>query len=1317
MGGGIGVTFGSQKQTTESDQTKLYAQGSQVGSLSGNTTMIAENTYTQTASKVSAIKDGDVNILAKKVDIKAADDKYETNTKQKFEQKGLTIAISSPVISAIQAVQGAIESTKQVGDSKHDRVNTMSAANAGFEAYRAYQSGKKAVTDVKDFMNGEGDVDSLIGVQITYGQQKSESHSHTEGKTAYKSQVNAGGKVNIMATGAGKDSNINIEGSDISGKQGTTLIADNQVNIKAIEENHQERSTNKSSGFNAGVGIKVSNGAVAGATLGGNYGKGYGNGDETTYVASHVGDSQSKTVIQAGGDANIIGSQVKGKRVELNAENLNIESLQDKSRYYGKQMNVNGSVTVGYGASVGGNFNKSKINADHASINEQAGIYAGDEGYDINVNKHTDLKGALITSTQKAEADGKNHFSTGSITHSDIENHSNYSGSSFGVSGSVSANFETPFGENGAAQSTKQATDKDGNLLYTDKNGNTTVNSKGVNGQENTKKLAEGKESLQFSYGMGYGKDSDSQSSTTKSGINTQNIIIKDEAEQLKRTGKTVQEEIAAIKTDITTESAQSQSGKLENRFNKDDVQKELDSQREVTEKFGQNVVEAGSLLANKFGEEAKAKRHEAAIALEEAEKAKAENNNEINQALVKQARDNFETASRKAKEWETGGSQRLIIDSALNVISTALAGRPAAEVVASGLSPAVNNQIKKATTDAKGNVNTALNLTAHALWGAVEAYAGNRNVAAGAAGAAGGEAAAHFLASTLYDKSPEKLSEEEKRTVSSLSQVAAGIAGGSLSDSSDGAIIAAKTAKDSVENNSMADDVHPSDERKQNIEMYAKVLFNGDEDKAKEYQEGLEIAEAKGQIDSVKETADAVVNLDDTVVSLWEAISNPEKTYNNVVVSLKDWDEAYALALQENPKLAGEMQGYRQGKMKGVSTGGVVLSGAGLGMAKSIAKLKNGKIDVAHSSVNIAKINPKTCSFRGDMEVKTEQGYKPIESIKVGDKVYAKNELTGQMTYQRVQAHYNNPYDFTVYVEVIDEQGKHQTIVSNKIHPFFTQVSQGEIVPSSEGHHYNGEIQNAQWVDAQNLKAGYKLLSENNHWQMVKGVSIKAEKLSAYNLTVETDHTYFIKGANSDLDGVWVHNDCWHALPDGAKRIKDIDGYHAYKFKNQDGKEITVIKKDLNRFETVNHNAGTDPHFNRLSQRIDEQTGRYLSTDKPVDQFYNRSYLRSDTMKKIFEQYEALPNGNYRDKIARTIIKGPIDIGHAYGWEHRRLSLAAKELNWSQKQFNDYVNARPNKFRLENMSENRSHRNEMPGKGDILDIKQDMRNFMNGGK
>jgi filamentous haemagglutinin family outer membrane protein len=457
LGGGIGFTIGKQKQTLENDQTRLYASGSQVGSLNNNTTIVAENAYTQTASIVSAIK-GDVNILAKKADVKAADDKYETNTKQTFEQKGLTIAITSPIISAIQAVQGAIESTKQVGDSKHGRVNTMSAANAGFDAYRAADSVMNAGDSIQKAMSNSN-VDSVVGVQITYGQQKSESRTHTEGKTVAKSQVNAGGKVNIVATGTGKDSNINIKGSDISGKQGTTLMADNQVNIKATEQNHQERSTNKSSGFNAGVAIKVSNGAVAGATLGGNYGKGYGNGDETTYVASHVGDSQSKTVVKAGGDVTLAGSQVKGKGVELDAENLKIESLQDKSSYRGKQMNVSASVTVGYGFAAGGSFNKSKVNTDYASVNEQAGIFAGNNGYDINVkNKVSSVGGAIISSAEKE----KNQMTAQDFEYSNIENYSNAKSSAMGLMGGFSVDRDQTSDEDKALNKIYRGEDRKG---------------------------------------------------------------------------------------------------------------------------------------------------------------------------------------------------------------------------------------------------------------------------------------------------------------------------------------------------------------------------------------------------------------------------------------------------------------------------------------------------------------------------------------------------------------------------------------------------------------------------------------------------------------------------------------------------------------------------------------------------------------------------------------------------------------------------------------------------------------------------------------
>ncbi len=457
LSGGIGITFGSQKQTTESDETKRYAQSSQVGSLNGNTTMIAKDTYTQTASAVSAIK-GDVNILAKKADIKAADDKYETNTKQKFEQKGLTIAITSPVISAIQAVQGAVQSTRQVGESKHGRVNAMAAANAGFDAYRAADSVMKAGDSIQKAMSNS-DVDSVVGVQITYGQQKSESSTHTEGKTAAKSQVNAGGKVNIVATGAGKASNITIQGSDVSGKQGTFLEADNDINITAAEQTHKERSTNKSSGFNAGVAMKVSNGTAVGATLGGNYGKGYGNGDETTYVASHVGDSQSKTVVKAGGDVTLAGSQVKGKGVELDAENLKIESLQDKSSYRGKQMNASASVTVGYGFAAGGSFNKSKVNTDYASVNEQAGIFAGNDGYDINVkNKVSSIGGAIISSAPKE----KNQMTAQDFEYSNIQNYSNAKSSAMGLMGGFSVDRDQTSDEDKALNKTYRGEDRKG---------------------------------------------------------------------------------------------------------------------------------------------------------------------------------------------------------------------------------------------------------------------------------------------------------------------------------------------------------------------------------------------------------------------------------------------------------------------------------------------------------------------------------------------------------------------------------------------------------------------------------------------------------------------------------------------------------------------------------------------------------------------------------------------------------------------------------------------------------------------------------------
>ncbi|HGO9117388.1 TPA: hemagglutinin repeat-containing protein, partial [Neisseria meningitidis] len=168
-------------------------------------------------------------------------------------------------------------------------------------------------------------------------------------------------------------------------------------------------------------------------------------------------------------------AQLIGKGIQADTRNLHIESVQDTETSQSKQQNGNVQVTVGYGFSASGSYSQSKVKADHASVTEQSGIYAGEDGYQIKVGNHTDLKGGIITSGKSAEDKGKNLFQTATLTASDIQNHSRYEGKSFGIGGS--------FDLNGGWDGT-----------VTDKQGRPTD---------------------RISLAAGYGSDSDSQSSIT----------------------------------------------------------------------------------------------------------------------------------------------------------------------------------------------------------------------------------------------------------------------------------------------------------------------------------------------------------------------------------------------------------------------------------------------------------------------------------------------------------------------------------------------------------------------------------------------------------------------------------------------------------------------------------------------------------------------------------------------------------------------------------------------------------------------------------
>jgi identified by metaGeneAnnotator len=675
--GGIGFTVGSKKdQFTQTSQV-VQQVGSTAGSLNGDALITAGNQYSQIGSTVSTPK-GRITVDAAKINITDAKNIQIGESEYVHKQKGLTIALSTPITDLAQQAIDTAKNAKQVGQSKNARVNAMAAANTAMQAYQTGQA-------INKIQSGKTSATS-VGVSITYGEQKNRQTSSSYHTESQASQLLSGaGPVVLMATGQGKDSQINITGSDVIGKGGTHLYADGGINIQAAKNTHSEHSRNSNKGWNAGVSLNFGSGISLGITAGGNKGKGYSDAEQTTYRHSHVGSKEGPTVVMSGGDTNIKGAQVAGKGITVRAANLNIESLQDTADYHSRQQNIKGQVTVGYGASASGDYSKSKINAEHRSVSEQSGLFAGDDGFDVQVGGHTQLTGGIITASQSAEDEGKNRFQTATLTHSDIQNHSRYEGKSFGLGASVAVSGQTlGQGEQNNPQESHLKT-------VADKNGTSSS--------------------------VGYGNDSDSQSSVTRSGINTQNISITDEDKQIQLTGKTAEESKAQIHTDTTTETAQELSGSLKNIFNQAAVQSELDLQVQVTKEFG---TVAPNLVANASEKLGNVSEYETvALIKANAEKKLAQTSDETERTklvqIIQQV-DQYLTANKTTYEtWKEGGIGRALLQSGVGGVMTGNASGALAGGSTSLAAPYLNEAEEKL-----GSTGTLIN----ALGGAAIGYA-----------------------------------------------------------------------------------------------------------------------------------------------------------------------------------------------------------------------------------------------------------------------------------------------------------------------------------------------------------------------------------------------------------------------------------------------------------------------------------------------------------------------------------------------------------------------------------------------------------------
>ena len=462
--------------------------------------------------------------------------------------------------------------------------------------------------------------------------------------------------------------------------------------------------------------------------------------------------------LNAGRDTTLMGAQVRGDSVKVDTgRNLMLTSEQDSDRYDSKQQNASAGGSFTFGSMTGSasvNLSQDKMHSNWQSVAEQTGLFAGKGGFDVTAGEHTRLNGAVIGSTATAD---KNRLDTGTLGFSNIENHADYKTEHQSVGMSTGGSIGGQFAGNMA-----------NGLLA------------GLNG-------------------------SGSASSVTKAAVSDGTIVIRDKAKQTQDV------------SDLSRIAEGANPG-LDKIFDKEKGQRRIETAQllaEIGSQAGDIARTQGEIAATKAATE-KMKN----ISLDqkkdaEAQWRKANPGQEPTVAdITGQVYQTLYNRAMLDSGMGTGGAWQQGISAATAAIQ-GLAGGNLAQALSGAAAPYLAEQIHKLTTtkgpDGKDVVNVQANLIAHAVVGAVTAYASGNPALAGASGAVMGE----YIAQQMYPGvKREDLSEEQRQTISALGTLAAGLAGGITGDSTGGAVAGAQAGKNAVENNWLS--VQEADRKRQ---------------------------------------------------------------------------------------------------------------------------------------------------------------------------------------------------------------------------------------------------------------------------------------------------------------------------------------------------------------------------------------------------------------------------------------------------------------------------------------------------------------------
>ena len=264
---------------------------------------------------------------------------------------------------------------------------------------------------------------NAVGINISLGSTGWKDHAETVTEETKGSTVTAGKTAAVIAK-----EDMTVKGSIVNAKD-ILLKAGNNIHILSSENKSTTIEDYKAK--SGSIGASISKGGYG---IGASYGKGKGRTEETTITHTPSDITAKNTVaLSSGNDTLIRGGTVKGNKVTANAGRMSIESEQDKKNYKetGKTTGLSISYTPGSAVTVSGGKGQTNTDSAYESVTKQAGIYAGKEGYDIQVKNNTRLKGAVIDSQAEKE---KNRITTGTLTWENIDNKAEYKTGGHGIS-------------------------------------------------------------------------------------------------------------------------------------------------------------------------------------------------------------------------------------------------------------------------------------------------------------------------------------------------------------------------------------------------------------------------------------------------------------------------------------------------------------------------------------------------------------------------------------------------------------------------------------------------------------------------------------------------------------------------------------------------------------------------------------------------------------------------------------------------------------------------------------------------------------------